>query len=140
MSTLKQIYEYGLRSLGRFFSIHLTSNDSPGNLSKIISLATRSDLKLQDVKHIRGVGDINWNEVTITISFYSNSFKQQIQFLKALVKEGRKPIIVGREFIKDHEVIYEPFDNLLKEKINSKPPHVLPLPLTSTTDNNKVLS
>eukprot|EP01117_Protostelium_nocturnum_P011821 TRINITY_DN430_c1_g1_i2.p1 TRINITY_DN430_c1_g1~~TRINITY_DN430_c1_g1_i2.p1 ORF type:complete len:966 (-),score=166.34 TRINITY_DN430_c1_g1_i2:23-2920(-) len=140
MSTLKQIYEYGLRSLGRFFSIHLTSNDSPGNLSKIISLATQSDLKLQDVKHIRGVGDINWNEVTITISFYSNSFKQQIQFLKALVKEGRRPTIVGREFIKDHELIYEPFDNLLKEKINSKPSHFLPIPLTSTTDNNKVLS
>jgi threonine dehydratase len=32
MTTLKQIYEYGLRSLGRFFTVNLTTNDAPGKM------------------------------------------------------------------------------------------------------------
>jgi hypothetical protein len=84
-----------------------------GNLSEIISLAAKAELKLHEVRHIRGLGDINWNEVTITASFYSNSFFHQVQFLKSLVRVRRFPTIVGREFLKNHDVIYKEFDELL---------------------------
>jgi ACT domain-containing protein len=108
MSTLKQIYEYGLRSLGSFFSINITTSDAPGNLAKIISCAAEFGLKVHSVSHNRGSGNINWNEVTISISFYSNSFKHQIQFLNSIVtRYQRFPDIVGRDFVKDHQVIYK---------------------------------
>lgn len=32
-STLRQVYLYGLRSLGRSFTINLTMSDSPGSVS-----------------------------------------------------------------------------------------------------------
>jgi len=116
MSTLKQIYEYGLRSLGRFFSIHLTINDGPGSLAKVIAVAAKSELKVHEVRHVRGVGDINWNEVTVSITFFSYSFNHQLHFLIALLNQGRFPKIIGREFIKDHENIYARFDELVARK------------------------
>lgn len=43
---------------------------------------------MQEVRHIRGAGDINWNEVTLSMRFYSNSFHHQILFLNALVDKS----------------------------------------------------
>ena len=100
--TLKQIYEMGLRSLGRLFTIHLTTDDGPGNLAQVITVAASAELSVREVRHIRGVGGINWNEVTLSISFYSNSFKHQIHFLKELASKGKYANIVGRENLKDH--------------------------------------
>ncbi|GAM27661.1 hypothetical protein SAMD00019534_108370, partial [Acytostelium subglobosum LB1] len=110
MSTLKQVYEYGLRALGRSFTIHLTTWDYPGNLHKIIALAARAELVVSEIRHIRGTGDINWNEVTISLSFYSNSFHHQNFFLSLLVEEGLFPHVIGRRYIKDHELVYQVFD------------------------------
>jgi threonine dehydratase len=108
MTTLRRIYEYGLRSMGRFFSVHITTSDEPGNLSKVIAIAAKSELQVHEVRHIRGVGDINWNETTLSISFYSHNFHHQIPFLIAVVKQlGRIPVIVGRSFIQNHEEIYK---------------------------------
>ena len=45
-------------------------------------------------------GDINWNEVTISLAFYSNSFDHQVLFLNLLVEENLHPKVVrtrGRE-------------------------------------------
>ena len=81
-------YEYGLRALGRAFTIHLTMPDAPGSLAKVISTAASYELKAQEVRHIRGVGDINWNDVTLSLRFYSNSFHHQLQFLNALVEQS----------------------------------------------------
>ncbi|KYR00103.1 threonine ammonia-lyase [Tieghemostelium lacteum] len=116
MSTLRQVYEYGLRSLGRSFTIHLTTWDYPGNLAKIISLASRAELKVSEIRHIRGGGDINWNEVTISLSFYSNSFHHQNFFLSLLVEEGLFPTIVGRNYIKDNEIVYQVYDKSIVKK------------------------
>ncbi|KAF2075271.1 hypothetical protein CYY_003400 [Polysphondylium violaceum] len=116
MSTLRQVYEYGLRSLGRSFTVHLTTWDYPGNLSKIISLAARAELKVREIRHIRGGGDINWNEVNISLSFYSNSFHHQNFFLSLLAEEGLFPKIVGRKYIKDHHTTYRVFDKSVEKK------------------------
>ncbi|EGG16087.1 threonine ammonia-lyase [Cavenderia fasciculata] len=116
MSTLRQVYEYGLRSLGRSFTIHLTTWDYPGNLHKIISLAARAELKVREIRHIRGTGDINWNEVTISLSFYSNSFHHQNFFLSLLVEEGLFPKVIGRKYIKDHDTVYQIFDRSGEQK------------------------
>eukprot|EP01133_Synstelium_polycarpum_P016177 gene16177-19254_t len=118
LSTLRQVYEYGLRSLGRSFTIHLTTWDYPGNLHKIIALAARAELKVREIRHIRGTGDINWNEVTISLSFYSNSFHHQNFFLQLLVDEGLFPKVIGRKYIKDNDVVYQVFDKsaIAKEK------------------------
>lgn len=108
MSTLKQIYQYGLRSLGRFFRVNITTSDAPGNLVKIVSCAAQFGLKVHSVSHNRGSGNINWSEVTISVSFYSNSFKHQLQFLNSYVTQYQRfPEIVGREFIKDHDKVYK---------------------------------
>ncbi|EGC29058.1 threonine ammonia-lyase [Dictyostelium purpureum] len=116
MSTLRQVYEYGLRSLGRSFTIHLTTWDYPGTLSKIIGLAARAELKVREIRHIRGGGNINWNEVIISLSFYSNSFNHQNFFLSLLAQEGLFPKIVGRKYIKDSEVVYKIFDKAIDKK------------------------
>ncbi|PRP80137.1 threonine ammonia-lyase [Planoprotostelium fungivorum] len=113
MSTLGQIYEYGMRSLGRFFTINITVKDAPGQLSKMIALAAQSELKVQEVKHMRGVGNIQWNEANVIMSLYSHSFAQQNHFLKSLVQMKTHPVVVGREFVKDHDKLYKPFDDLL---------------------------
>jgi len=120
MSTLNQIYEYGMRSLGRFFTVHMTIQDSPGQLSKICAVAAKNELKVQEVKHLRGAGDIKWNEVSIILNLYSHSFQQQNQFLKALVNMNNTqiPVIVGREFVKDHLILYKPFDDLVRTTNN----------------------
>ncbi|EFA82169.1 threonine ammonia-lyase [Heterostelium album PN500] len=118
MSTLRQVYEYGLRSLGRSFTIHLTTWDYPGNLHKIISLAARAELKVSEIRHIRGTGDINWNEVTISLSFYSNSFHHQNFFLSLLVDVGLFPTVIGRRYIKDHELVYQIYDKSVIAKEN----------------------
>ena len=100
-TVLSQIYEYGLRSLGRILRMSITTSDAPGNLYKIISMASNFGLKVHEVHHNRGQGNINWSEVTISMSFYSNSFQHQVQFLNAVVNTlGRIPQIMGREFIK----------------------------------------
>jgi hypothetical protein len=91
-----------------------------GNLSQVIHLATQAELSVREVQHIRGIGGINWNQVTLKIrfvlwislvlklcSFYSNSFKHQLQLLCSLAEQGRVPEIIGREFIKNHEEIYK---------------------------------
>ncbi|KAN0004346.1 hypothetical protein ACTFIZ_010507 [Dictyostelium cf. discoideum] len=116
MSTLRQVYEYGLRSLGRSFTIHLTTWDYPGTLSKIIGLAARAELKVREIRHIRGGGNINWNEVIISLSFYSNSFNHQNFFLSLLAQEGLFPKIVGRKYIKDNEMVYKIFDKSVDKK------------------------
>ncbi len=90
--------------------------DSPGSLAKVISTAASFELKVQEVRHIRGVGDINWNEVTLSLTFYSNSFQHQIQFLLALVERRLFPQLIGREFIKDHEKVYNAFDSAVEKK------------------------
>ncbi len=83
----------------------------------MIKVAAKCGLKVHEVIHNRGIGNINWNEVTIKMSFYSNSFKHQLHFLNALVSQQAKfPEILGREFIKDHEVVYKAFDEIVKQK------------------------
>jgi len=116
MATLKQVYEYGLRSLGRLFTLHLTIWDSPGHLARIVAFATRAELMVREIRHIRGKGDINWNEVTVSLSFYSNSFTHQVFFLNLLVEDNFFPKVVGRKYIKDHESIYATFDKALENK------------------------
>jgi hypothetical protein len=123
MSTLRQIYEYGLRALGRSFTIHITMPDAPGSLAKVVGVASSFELKVQEVRHIRGVGDINWNEVTLSLTFYSNSFQHQLQFLNALVERRLFPQIKGREFIKNHQQVYASFDkavDVMKSKMQDE--------------------
>eukprot|EP01118_Nematostelium_gracile_P002974 TRINITY_DN1341_c0_g2_i3.p1 TRINITY_DN1341_c0_g2~~TRINITY_DN1341_c0_g2_i3.p1 ORF type:complete len:140 (-),score=37.88 TRINITY_DN1341_c0_g2_i3:38-457(-) len=116
MSTLKQIYEYGLRSLGRFFTIHITVNDGPGNLASIIGKAAKAELDVYEVRHIRGVSGLKWSEVTLSLSLHSSSFNHQIYFLKSLVDEGKFPEIQGREAVIDHQNIYKQFDDYIAQK------------------------
>ena len=117
VQTIVSIYEYGLRSLGRMLRINLTTSDAPGNLYKIISLASKYQLKVHQVHHNRGQSNISWSEVTITISFYSNSFAHQLQFLNSVVTTMNKfPEIIGRESIKEHQSIYKSFDNTVAKK------------------------
>jgi len=111
ISTLRQVYEYGLQDLGRVFSVRIKTSDSPGNLSSLINLATKSELIIRSIHHVRGGGNINWSEVVIAFSFYSNSFRHQIQFLMSVVENlGLFPKIVGRKYMPNHEKIYADFD------------------------------
>jgi len=116
MGTLRQTYDYGLRALGRSITIHVTMTDTPGSLSKVIAIAAGFELKVQEVRHIRGTGEINWNEVTLSLTFYSNSFHHQVQFLNALVNQKLFPVIMGREFVRNHHTLYSEFDKAVVKK------------------------
>ena len=85
----------------------INSPDSPGNLAAIVSTAAQFEMRVFEVRHVRGTGEIKWqvmdhwinifrSDVSISVSFYSNSFKHQLMFLNALVEQGRFPTIVGR--------------------------------------------
>eukprot|EP00002_Diphylleia_rotans_P016135 TRINITY_DN3135_c0_g1_i1.p1 TRINITY_DN3135_c0_g1~~TRINITY_DN3135_c0_g1_i1.p1 ORF type:complete len:1056 (-),score=245.73 TRINITY_DN3135_c0_g1_i1:63-3230(-) len=118
ITTLRQVYEYGLRSMGKSFSVEFSFLDGHGMMSKLTENASKAKLKIRQIRHVRGEGDLAWNYTKVSMQFWSHSFKHQVRFLNLCVDDGFSPVISSRNYIIDHEQRYAAFDEKCKQKMD----------------------
>ncbi|KAL0216552.1 hypothetical protein P9112_008736 [Eukaryota sp. TZLM1-RC] len=120
---LFNVYNHGLRTLGKVLCFSVRVADSGGHLYTISHIANLCGMDLVTVDHDRHVESLLWTDCILRLEVCGQSFAELSNFLALLVKQGYEPVIDSRKLLPNHEETFKEFDQavskLKKEKFDA---------------------
>ena len=88
---IARVVEHGLAHAGRYLVIRVMLEDRPGQLSRLLSIVSSTDVNVLDIGHLRHAASVHMGQVEIQLTLETRNLAHSMEVWEQLRKAGYAP-------------------------------------------------